>query len=165
MLFDIPNDEKICIGNVIDLKRKQLGLSIDYLIRGICSKNTYYKLQKDIVTESEIYDKLLMKVGLYYNYDKRENISYKNLWKFFQSKKWDLFDLEKEELLKQMDKKEARQYPIFISLSKLNNDDEEFDLSNVIEIQRLLDYELREMLSFFLLSSFTEKKMHLRMYP
>lgn len=153
MLLDIPKNEKVYIGKVIDFKRKKEGLSIDYLIREVCSKNTYYKLQKDIVLESEIYDRLLKKLGLYYNYQKKENISFEILWHYFHIEDWKRFKTEKKNIIKRINHKDVWQYPVYIALNNMNYDTS-FDLNSTMELQELLPYEYREMLSYFVIDFF-----------
>ncbi|MFR6362722.1 hypothetical protein [Amedibacterium intestinale] len=116
MLLDIPNKEKLYIGRVIDLRRKQLGLTVEFIIEGICSRNTYYKLQKEPILESEIYDGILKKLDLYYDYRQNTNAkdySLIDLWISFRNENWKEFYIEKDNILRRIDSKNVKLYPIW----------------------------------------------------
>lgn len=74
-MLDIGDREKKVIGLIVNQVRLNLretsdGFNIEEFIEGICSKETYNKLSKGrIVKESEIYDELLFRLNLKYNYD------------------------------------------------------------------------------------------------
>ncbi len=81
MLLDIPNKEKVVIGKFIDQERKyrfkelkQKQFKINTFIEGICSKQTYQKLKKEPLIESQIYDELLKRLGFKYDYTNNRNL-------------------------------------------------------------------------------------------
>lgn len=93
MLIDIPNEDKVVIGKFIDYERKyrfknlkQKQFKIDSFIDGICSKQTYQKLKKEPLLESQVYDELLQKLGLEYDYTNNSNLENveQQLYQYYQ---------------------------------------------------------------------------------
>lgn len=74
-MIDIPEQEKVQIGKIIEFLRKKEfkkndpSFKVERFIENICSKATYVKLRKEPLKESEIYDSLLKKLNLSYPYD------------------------------------------------------------------------------------------------
>lgn len=160
MLLDIPNSEKTYIGKVIDLKRKQLGLTVEFIIEGICSRNTYYKLQKEPILESEIYDEILNKLDLYYDYRQNSDrmaYSLNELWTCFQNENWKEFHFEKDNILKKIDSKNVYLFPISEALKKMKIE-EKCLYDHLSDLLALLTYELKEMVLYFVIINFYEYK-------
>lgn len=160
MLLDIPNKEKLYIGRVIDLRRKQLGLTVEFIIEGICSRNTYYKLQKEPILESEIYDGILKKLDLYYDYRQNTNAkdySLIDLWISFRNENWKEFYIEKDNILRRIDSKNVKLYPISEALSRMKIE-EKCSFDHLSDLLALLEYELKEMVLYFVITNFYEYK-------
>lgn len=160
MLLDIPNKEKLYIGRVIDLRRKQLGLTVEFIIEGICSRNTYYKLQKEPILESEIYDGILKKLDLYYDYRQNTNAkdySLIDLWISFRNENWKEFYIEKDNILRRIDSKNVKLYPISEALSRMKIE-EKCSFDHLSDLLALLEYELKEMVLNFVITNFYEYK-------
>lgn len=73
-MIDIPEHEKVKIGQMIEFLRKRKWKenktwTVERFIEDVCSKATYAKLRKFPLKESETYDKLLAKLNLSYLYD------------------------------------------------------------------------------------------------
>ncbi|WP_305152083.1 hypothetical protein [uncultured Dubosiella sp.] len=73
-MIDIPEHEKVKIGQMIEFLRKRKWKenktwTVERFIESVCSKATYAKLRKFPLKESETYDKLLAKLNLSYLYD------------------------------------------------------------------------------------------------
>lgn len=76
-MIDIPQNEKVPVGKAIEfLRRKKFksdpAFKVERFIEEVCSKATYTKLRKTPLKESEIYDRLLKKLGLVYPYDEND---------------------------------------------------------------------------------------------
>ena len=162
MLIDIPNEEKVIIGKFIDEQRKyrfkvkkEQSFKIDSFIDSICSKQTYQKLKKAPLIESEIYDSLLKRLGFEYNYEqlgkseliKIENSIYKSFLAFDIS---GVYDKLKNELVPFLEN--LQKYPHEYILLEALKADSIYVYENAFYI--LNDIE-KEMISFLSL-----KKMY-----
>lgn len=157
MLLDIPEQEKLEIGRILEFKRKHIGLSVDTLTDKVCSKNTYYKLLKSSIAESEIYDMLLNKVGLYYAYENKSHLAYDCLWDFFLQEDWKNYYKQIDELLEKIDKTDVQSYPLFLALWIIKTP---LDMEGIciLELFPLLSNKFQELLSNAVMSYFYEEK-------
>lgn len=147
MLLDIPNNEKIYVSNIIEFVRKQKNVKIENLVDGICAKQTYYKMRKDILIESEIYDGLLSKLGLFYNYKESSLPSYDKLWEYFLLQKWEDFNYELNIVNLKLNEADVNNYILSFSIDMILNNNWNF----VGDVLELLPETFREILSFFYL--------------
>lgn len=148
MMIDIPNDEKSHVGKIIEFARKQKNITIETLINGICSKQTYYKIKKSIISESEIYDSLLSKLNLYYDYTCTPVPSYDSLWKYFLDQNWDMFDREVQKIKFELSDLDVYRYIIKITIELIEKD---MDIALAKEILPLLPDVMKEIVSYFIL--------------
>lgn len=148
MLIDIPNDEKIIIGKAIEFTRKQQNTTINTLIEGVCAKQTYYKIQKEVISESEIYDVLLNKLNLFYDYECKSIVSCEGLWNAFLKQDWTQFNIEKKSIRSKLNKEEIHGFILKNVLDMIEN---KIDLKIVKELLPLISEEMQEILSYFVL--------------
>lgn len=148
MLLDIPVEERVRIGKVIEFTRKQKQIKIQVLIQGVCAKQTYYKLQNQPIHESEVYDRLLEKVGLYYVYEKVIQPQVDVLYEFFLHKEWESFYQEIDKILRQFDPKCAQTYITYLVLKMLK---EGMNRKDSLLVLPFLTEELKEIVSYFIL--------------
>ena len=146
--IDIPNQEKVYVGKVIEFSRKQNNFTIDAIIDGICSKQTYYKLQKEPLSESEYYDQLLERVGLFYDYDSQNPISLDGLWNAFCEQEWSLFDQEIQGLKEQIMNPDVYQYVLSGAIQCI---EQKQDIAYAKQLLPLLHDDLKEIVSYFVL--------------
>lgn len=162
MLIDIPDCEKVYIGKVIEIARKEKGLTIENLIEGICAKQTYYKIRKEIISESEVYDSLLERVELFYDYQGEHILSYEGLWNAFVEQNWDKFSNEIKKYNIESKKMDVSESVINTAIKLMG---ENFDYNLAKELLPVLPEALKEIVSYFVLKHLydngTDKSMDL----
>lgn len=148
MLLDIPDNKKMYVAKIIEFVRKQKNVKIEDLTDGICAKQTYYKMRKENLIESELYDGLLNKLGLFYDYEESSLPSYNNLWESFLIQDWDAFYYELNVIKSKLNESDVNNYVLNFSFNMILNNNNWIFFE---EISVLLPETFKEILSFFYL--------------
>lgn len=161
MLIDIPNEEKVKIGKFIDQQRryrfkqlKEAQFKIDPFICGICSKQTYQKLKKEPILESEIYDELLHKLGFEYDYENNNHLDTieEKLYLYYQDYDFDkAYSYTNEEWLPYLETR--KKYPYEYLLWKCLTDD---DVDTYLDSFYMLNKKEKEIFSIIILKKVYE---------
>lgn len=142
-MIDIPQNEKVPVGKAIEfLRRKKFksdpAFKVERFIEGVCSKATYTKLRKTPLKESEIYDRLLKKLGLVYPYDENDQKRFlamekKCVWAFIHR------DRNEKNLLRHLIDEYKRSNTVYAYLKYLALSDRSLLAADLLDIHELLD--------------------------
>lgn len=149
MIIDIPDHEKPYVGRVIDFARKQQKRSIEEITQGICARQTYQKIIKSIVTESEIYDSLLSRLGLHYDYETSITPSYVLLWEAFLDQNWNAFYHEIKVIKCALKNWDIYRYILHCFIECI---EQKLSLDSAKQLLPLLPKSLQEIASYFILT-------------
>lgn len=149
-MIDIPQNEKVPVGKAIEfLRRKKFksdpAFKVERFIEEVCSKATYTKLRKTPLKESEIYDRLLKKLGLVYPYDENDQRRFlamekKCVWAFVYR------DRNEKNLLYHLIDEYKRSNTVYAHLKYLALTDLSLSANDLLDIHELLDSPIKEIL-------------------
>lgn len=80
-----------------------------------------------------------------------------DLWISFRNENWKEFYIEKDNILRRIDSKNVKLYPISEALSRMKIE-EKCSFDHLSDLLALLEYELKEMVLYFVITNFYEYK-------